>query len=333
MSLKEIAAMTGTSVSTVSRVLSGKNPKCASQPVADRIRAAARELGYVPNPHAQALKTGKGDAPAPWLVAVVVFRLSSLAEDPFFEELYRCVETELLARSCQVRLLTQPDSAALDTLSAADGVVLLGRCDQSRIAAVRERNRNLVGLWRNPMEGALDQVFCSGEKAAQTAVDYLISLGHRDIAYIGDGSAEGRFVGYTHALLAHQIPIRLPLVYETDQTREEGRSAMERLLEAGQATAVLCANDWTALGVLEALKAHRGRKTPPVSVVSIDNISAAARSVPMLTTMNVPRQDMAHLAVTLLLDRLERGHSEYLSLELPARLMERDSCYVNIPSQ
>lgn len=328
MSLKEIAAMTGTSVSTVSRVLSGKNPKCASQPVADKIRAAARELGYVPNPHAQALKTGKGGTPAPWRVAVVVFRLSSLAEDPFFEELYRCVETELLGRGCQVRLLAQPEGAVLDELSEADGVVLLGRCGQSHIAAVRDRNRNLVGLWRNPMEGALDQVFCSGEKAAQAAVEYLIGLGHRDIAYIGDGSAEGRFVGYTHALLAHQIPIRLPMVYETGQTRAEGRAAMERLLTEGQATAVFCANDWTALGALEALKARRSRGAAPVSVISIDNIQEAAQAVPMLTTMNVPRQDMAHLAVALLLDRLERGHREYLSLELPARLMERDSCYV-----
>ncbi|MCC8356565.1 MAG: LacI family transcriptional regulator [Oscillospiraceae bacterium] len=328
MSLKEIAAMTGTSVSTVSRVLSGKSPKCASQSVADKIRAAARELGYVPNQYARALKTGAGDAPAPWRVAVVVFRLSSLADDPFFEELYRCVETELLARGCRVRLLAQPDGAALETLSEADGVVLLGRCNQAHIAAVRERNRSLVGLWRNPMEGELDQVFCSGEKAAQAAVDYLISLGHRDIAYIGDGSAEGRFVGYTHALLEHQIPLRLPLVYETGQTREEGRAAMERLLAEQKATAVLCANDWTALGALEALKAHGGKKAAPVSVISIDNIEASVRSVPMLTTMNVPRQDMAHLAVSLLIDRLERGHSEYLSLELPARLMERDSCYL-----
>ncbi|MCD7768507.1 MAG: LacI family transcriptional regulator, partial [Oscillospiraceae bacterium] len=281
MSLKEIAAMTGTSVSTVSRVLSGKSPKCASQPVADKIRAAARELGYVPNQYARALKTGAGEQPVPWKVAVVVFRLSSLAEDPFFEELYRCVETELLARGCQVQLLAQPDGAEMEEISAANGVVLLGRCDQAHIAAVRDRNRNLVGLWRNPMDGELDQVFCSGEKAAQTAVDYLIRLGHRDIAYIGDGSAEGRFVGYTHALLAHQIPIRLPLVYETGQTREEGRAAMERLLEDKRATAVLCANDWTALGALEALKAHKSRKEPPISVISIDNIGLSARAPPM----------------------------------------------------
>lgn len=331
MSLKEIAAMTGTSVSTVSRVLSGKNPKCASQAVQDRIWAAARATGYVPNRYAQALKSGEGGEEPVRRVAVALFRLSSLGDDPFFEELYRCVERELLARRCRVELLTQRSEDMLRAIAQADGVVLLGRCDGEHLQAVRRMNRDLVGLWRNPMEGELDQVFCSGERAARAAVDYLAGLGHREIGYIGDCSDEGRFVGYTQALLAHQIPIRLPLVYETGQTMGEGRAAMARLLEEGRATAVLCANDWTALGALEALKSRREGPGLPVSVISIDDIDAAAWTEPMLTTMHIPRQDMAHLAVSLLLDRLDRGHGEYVSMELPARLVERDSCYVNRP--
>lgn len=327
MSLKAIAERVGCSVSTVSRVLSGKNPKSAGRALQDEIRRTARELGYVPNPHARALKTGGEPAKARYRVAVVLFRFQELSDDPFFQELYRFVEDELLMNQCEVGLVTRPDAEGMHQLRQADGVVLLGRCDGEHIRVIRRWNRNLVGLWRNPMEGELDQVFCSGAKAASRAVEYLLGLGHRDIAYMGDCSQEGRFVGYTQALLENGIPLRMPLVYETNQTTEEGTLAMERLLRGGGATALLCANDATAMGALQALARQRSQKNP-VSVISIDNIEASACTEPMLTTMNVPRRDMAHLGVRVLLDRIARGHEEYISLELPCRLVERDSCYV-----
>lgn len=328
MSLKKIAEMTGVSASTVSRVLSGSDPKCASQAVRDKIWAAAREISYVPNQTARQLRTGGEKSRPQYRVTVALFRVRALEDDPFFQELYRFVERELMARRCAVTLLTRPTGEDIRGFAQADGVVLLGRCGPEQIEAVSAYNKNVVGLWRNPMEGLLDQVYCSGEKAAFRAVEYLAGLGHRRIAYIGDCSAEGRFVGYTKALLAQGIPLRMPLVYETDQTAPAGRRAMEKLAAAGQATAALCANDATALGALEALAGQRGRKAVPISVISIDNIEASAWAKPMLTTMNIPRRDMAHLGVGILLDRMEKGHGEYVSLELPSRLMERDSCYV-----
>lgn len=328
MSLKEIADTVGCSVSTVSRVLGGRSPQCAGRELQDKIRRAAREQGYVPNIYARALKKGgEGEKPR-YRVAVVLYRLQELSDDPFFQELYRFVEQELFRSRCEVRLVTRPTGESVQQLEQADGVVLLGRCDSEHIRNIRRGNRNVVGLWRNPVEGEIDQVFCSGERAAARAVEYLAGLGHRDIAYMGDCSAEGRFVGYTRTLLELGIPIRLPLVYETDQTEKQGEAAMERLLADGRATAVLCANDATALGALRTLAGRRGRQTP-VSVVAIDNIEASAWSEPMLTTMNIPRRDMAHLGVEVLLDRIARGHEERVSLELPSRLVERDSCYVN----
>ena len=90
-------------------------------------------------------------------------------------------------------------------------------------------------------------------------------------------------------------------------------------------SAIFCANDSTALGVLEALKKSGRRKYIP-SVISIDNIREAQMCSPSLTTIDIPKREMAHHAVALLLDRIRCGHSENIRMELPCRLIVRESC-------
>ena len=90
-------------------------------------------------------------------------------------------------------------------------------------------------------------------------------------------------------------------------------------------TAVFCANDSTALGVLDALKTKRKKNWLP-SIISIDNIREAETTTPMLTTIDIPRREMAHHAVALLLDRMDGGHRENVRLEMQGRLIVRDSC-------
>ena len=90
-------------------------------------------------------------------------------------------------------------------------------------------------------------------------------------------------------------------------------------------TAIFCANDSTALGVLDALKAHRGKGYIP-SIISIDNIREAETVSPMLTTIDIPRREMVHHAVCLLLDRIEGGHRENVRIEMQGRLVVRESC-------
>ena len=89
-------------------------------------------------------------------------------------------------------------------------------------------------------------------KRPQTAaVEYLISLGHTKIAYIGDCSYESRYVGYCETLINHLLPIDYRIIIPTNQTEQEGSDAMRVLSGTGESTAVLCANDITAIGVLK----------------------------------------------------------------------------------
>lgn len=177
------------------------------------------------------------------------------------------------------------------------------------------------------MNFEIDEIVCDGQKAAQAAVTYLIQKGHRKIGYIGDCSYENRYVGYCETMIHNHLPMDYSCIIPTDQSKEEGFQAMERLLGDPELTAVLCANDITAVGALQALQAHKKQRTRKLSVIAIDNTEEAQMTEPLLTTVHIPREAMAHMAVHILHDRILHGHTEKLRVEFPCHIMERDSCF------
>ncbi len=331
MSLKKIAEMVGTSPSTVSRVLNQKSPSCASAELQEKIWKAAQETGYRPNEHARALQAGGVQAERqenPLRVCVLFSRFKEMESDPFFENLLQCLQTELYREGVRNMGVIYGEEDPERQLESADGVIALGRCSDELLRRVRKRNQNIVGIWRNSMDFQVDEVICDGKKAAELAVNHLISLGHSKIAYIGDCSFEDRYVGYTNTLIQHGIPINYHLVASTDQTYEQGREAISALLAGKDPfTAVFCANDITAAGVQDVLRTKKLRPRERISVISIDDIEELCSQEPYLTTIHIPRQEMAHMAVQLLLDRIERKHRENIRIEFPCRIVQRESCY------
>ena len=208
----------------------------------------------------------------------------------------------------------------------ADGIILLGKCPAELISTLQNHYHNIVGIDRNPTNFDYDEVICSGTTAAVTAMNYLISLGHKKIAYIGDCSYEARYIGYYQSLISHNLPLDYSNIYPTSQTREEGMKTMELILQREELpSAIFCANDSTALGVFDCLQRHRKKGYIP-SVISIDNILESEQTKPMLTTIDIPKKEMAHHAVNLLLDRIHNQHSNAARIELPCRLIVRESC-------
>lgn len=336
MSLKEIARRAGTSVSTVSRVLNRGDYKCSDAELEERIWAISRELRYIPNSAARCLKTGDGaNHDGAYVFDIFLTRFPALDQDEFFHELYDILKRELMQQNCLCgRLMTLPDITTMtNELSAissekiqANGVILLGKCPVELIEPLKARYRHLVGIDRNPTAFDYDEVVCSGTNAATMAMEYLVSLGHKKIAYIGDCSYEARYVGYYQFLISHHLPLDYSNIYPTGQTRQEGMRIMQSILEKTQRpSAIFCANDSTALGVFDCLKKHRRKGYIP-SVISIDNIQESQKTTPMLTTINISKEEMAHHAVALLLDRVRGRHAEVVRMELPCKLIIRESC-------
>ena len=335
MTLKEIAARAGTSVSTVSRVLNQKSPTCASRKLQDRIWEIARETGYLPNEAARSLRHADAKPVQGFSVSIVLARISTLEEEPFFAELFRNLEAELLRSGARIQKVIYAKDSLSANLTGADGIIILGRCSRRLLDRILAQTRNVVGIWRNPTDFEVDEVVCDGKKAAELAMNHLFSLGHKKIAYIGSCFYESRYVGYCDMLFRNNLPLDYGLIKQTDQTKGQAETAFLELLEkkldgSCDFTAVFCANDITAVRVLELL-AERKKflKGGPVSVISIDDIEEAQNTDPYLTTVRIPRGEMAHLAVLLLLDRMNGGHKEIVRNELPCRIVRRASCFPN----
>lgn len=356
MSLKEIARLAGTSVSTVSRVLNHPEHNCNNPQLADKIWEIAHSINYLPNTAARNLRLGLNEQTDGFTADIFLTRFDSLNQDYFFRELYYHVKDELLWQNCHLgRILSSPDimtpedggqapkavpykssshllsekqknPRAFISEKANTGLIILGKCPSELIPILRKRYAHIIGIDRNPTEYEYDEVVCNGTTAAETAMEYLISLGHKSIAYIGDCTYEARYIGYYQVLLNHKIPLNYENIHPSNQTKEEGFRIMNAILQSPRKpTAIFCANDSTALGVLKALKQNKKRGYFP-SVISIDNIKEAQETVPMLTTIDIPKKQMAHLAVMLLNDRRNGNHQEHVRIELPCHLIKRDSC-------
>lgn len=356
MSLKEIAKLTGTSVSTVSRVLNHPEHRCNNSELAERIWETAAKLHYIPNATARNLRLGLSEDTAPFVVDIFLTRFDSLDKDVFFLELFQHLKEELLSAGCllgdilhSVDILnlihsseksghipyqsstkgSVPASALVSSgipCKENTGLIILGKCPSNMVSILRKRYSCIAGIDRNPTDYEYDEVICNGTTAAEKAMEYLISLGHKNIAYIGDCNYEARYIGYYQALLNHRLPLNYANIHPTNQTQEEGFQVMQSIIESAYPpTAIFCANDSTALGVLQALKRHKKKGYLP-SVISIDDIHASQYTSPMLTTIHIPKKEMSHLALTLLLDRRSKHHEENIRLELPCRLIERESC-------
>lgn len=358
MSLKEIAARTNTSVSTVSRVLNHPEHNCHSPELAQKIWETARELHYLPNASAKNLRLGSSTEKEPMMVDIFLTRFDSMDQDLFFRELFQHIKEELFRQNCllgeilhSVHIMALKESqktSAIPYKSAEKvlsekhenplafisrkkhtGLIILGKCPADIVPILKKRYSCLVGIDRNPTDYEYDEVICNGATAAEKAVEYLISLGHKNIAYIGDCTFESRYTGYYQTLLSHKIPLNYSNIHPSGQTTEEGCRIMDSIIHTApinRPTAIFCANDCTAIGVLKSLRQNKKRGYLP-SVISIDNIQESQKTIPMLTTIDIPKEEMAHLALTALLDRWEGRHSEYLRIELPCRLIERESCH------
>lgn len=355
MSIKKIAELAGTSPATVSRVLSNPDHHCQTPGLSETIWNIAKELHYLPNTAARELRKGSTSCSSPFSVDIFLTRFDSLDKDPFFHELYVYVQDELQKNGCilgellstvdilksnsvpspyripyktpeLVRSEKRSNSPAFMSRKSNTGLIIFGKCPPELISFIKKRYSYIAGIDRNPTNYEYDEVICSGESAAKTAVEYLISLGHKKIAYIGDCTYESRYIGYYQALLDHQIPLDYDFVHPSTQTESEGVQIMNRIFAlSNRPTAIFCANDCTAIGVLKAIKMSKKRGYHP-SVISIDNIRESEHTSPLLTTINIPKQQMAHLALMLLLDQRNEEHKDCVRIELPSRLIKRDSC-------
>ena len=345
MSIKKIAEKAGVSPATVSRVLNNPNYKCSVSGLRDKIWKTAIEMNYVPNEAARNLKKGvSAKQEKTWYINILMTRTDSSTTDPFFSELLRVIESEIHDKNCilskvwymsvfsddrkcrRENLDRLIDGMYDEVEGKRDGLIIIGRCNKEALKKLNKKYKSVVSVNRNSTNYEVDEVLCDGKKIAAAAVEYLISLGHKNIGYIGQCHSEDRYNGYLETLKKHDLDVIPEYVIETKQTEAEGYEAMEKFFQLDDMpTGIYCANDISAIGMLKCLNKFRNRYYMP-SIISSDDIQEAQFTRPMLTTVSLPKEDMGKFALYLLLDRLKGGHSGIVRMELEGRLMIRNSC-------
>ncbi|MEU9314875.1 LacI family DNA-binding transcriptional regulator [Streptomyces sp. NPDC048295] len=329
VTLATVAQRAGVSPQTVSNALN--SPELLRPETLDRVLRTIDELGYRPHRAAQTLRTrsskliGYGIRPtAPGVSAPVMDRFLHALSQTADEAGYRIL---LFA--------SPPGSAGLDgyeellDLHNVDGFVLSGteRGDQ-RQAWLEKRGIPFVAfgrMWSGRPIG--DWVDVDGASGTDAAVEHLVGLGHRRIAFLGwprgSGAGDDRAAGWQRAMRRHGLPVRGRRAQSVDDI-SSAQAAVGPLLDAG-ATAVVAASDMLALGCYHALRERRAVPGADVAVVGFDDNPMAALLSPGLSTVAQPLEAVGRECVRLLLARMSRAGAPPERVLLEPSLVVRDS--------
>ncbi|MCR5201598.1 MAG: LacI family transcriptional regulator [Lachnospiraceae bacterium] len=345
MSIKKIAEKVGVSPATVSRVLNNPKYKCKSKELRDKIWDTAIQMNYSPNSAARNLKLGNDTSDErTFNINVLMTRIGSEQNDPFFSELLRVVESEIYSRgNALTRIWYMPvfsDEKALRRVNLqrlvnetfeeaegkADGLVIIGKCMPQALKIWRQKYKCIVSVNRNSTNYEVDEVLCDGKKVASLAVKHLVELGHKNIGYVGACHNESRYKGFQDVLWENGLDLVPDYIVESGQTEDDGYNAMKEFLSMDNPpTGIYCANDIIAVGMFKCMKKYKKLKYFP-SIIASDDIPQAQNTNPLLTTVKLPCDEMGSFAIKLLMDRLNKGHESVSRIELEGKLIIRDSC-------
>ncbi|MGW4807033.1 LacI family DNA-binding transcriptional regulator [Kitasatospora sp. NPDC004272] len=328
VTVREIAAAAGVSPATVSRVLTGQ--ATVSERTEAAVRDAMERLGAPgPHPAAAAKRTARPGA--------VFVRCPYLLTD-YFGTIVTAV-AEALDRHGRELILSAGSSAQHNGALAglprrrdlAGALLVLPVEDGAELEQLRRQDFPFVVIDpRTPVPRDIAAVSASHFTGARNLTAHLVALGHRRIGFINGPedwlASASRFAGHTAALAEAGVLIPPELVTSIEPTSDWGHTAAGRLLDLpDRPTALVAFNDKAAIGALRA--AHvRGLRVPlDLSVVGFDDEYLSRTSVPALTTVRQPLEELGGLAVSLLLRLLEGTAVEALHVELATELIVRDS--------
>lgn len=332
--LSTIAEALGLSTATVSLAL--RDSPLVADITRERIKEAARELGYIYNRRAASLRTSKSG-----ILGVCVHDVMN----PFYGEILKSIESELDRHRQTFILCNHHDDLSkqrsfVDTLLqlGADGLIMspaLGT--PAADIQLAEDNDLPVILIARTIDGAGVRGFRGDDAYGMgLAVDHLVSLGHRAIGMVGGTNATStgrdREAGYLQGLERAGITPRREWRLEGPRDRHSGFDATRRFLDlAERPTAIVCFSDLVALGFMYGLARAGVRPGVDVAVIGYDDIDEAAIAMPPLTTVSNGQSEVGWRAAAALVDRLEGKPAVDETTLITPELRIRNSCGTNWP--
>lgn len=322
-----VAELAGVSPSTVSRILNGTAKVSPAKMAA--VTDAIDMLQFRPDPAARSLAGGR---------TMSVGVLTQFIDSPYYGEALRGIEDVLrehhyvpLFASGRWNEVEEAERLALLQERKVDGLIVLsGRLSDPVLLEMSEE-LPIVVMGRSVQGAQLFSIDIDNFEGSRIATRHLISLGHRNIAYVSGpldhSDAQKRLEGYKTELRERKLPFDPGLLAEGDFQESGGFKAMNRLLQSGKLfSAVIAANDQMAYGVRLALS-HAGFRVPDdISLVGFDDLPHSAFTIPPLTTVRQSVYEVGVLAAKAMIALLRKETPE--SVSVPARLVARESTRV-----
>ncbi|HAV62438.1 MAG TPA: LacI family transcriptional regulator [Verrucomicrobiales bacterium] len=327
--LKDIAARAGVSVMTVSKVM--RDAKDISKETKARIRAMAREMGYVPDRMAQSLRSRTTK-----LLGIVI----SAATNPIFARVLMAIEEQAFEMGYDVIF-----SHTLKQVEREEEIIrrmISRRVDGLFIYPVYRMNPQAAVYAELERSGIPTVIlghgasFCSMFRnvetddlaASQLLTEHLIQLGHRRIAFMTGPQfvpwSQERLDGYRAALREAQIEFDDRLIYQAGGTITEGEKAAAQMLdEKCDATAVQAVNDLVAIGAANTFLGQGLRIPGDLSIAGFGNILTAEHFRVPLTTVRQPKYRLGTVAMDVMRQLIAGGSPN--SQRLPADIVVRQS--------
>lgn len=327
LNIGDIARRANVSTATVSRTL---NQSGAVRPeTARKVWRAAAALNYYPNSHARTLVSGRSR-----LLGLIVSDITN----PFFPELVHNFETLATQHQYDVILTSTSYQTARMTGCVrrmlerkVDGLAIMtSEMDLALIKELTRRGVPLVFMDVGRVGPRMSHVLIDYAHGIRQAVDHVATLGHKRIGFITGPldlhSARTRRQAFVDGLRSNGIRPDPRLIREGTHTADGGQQAMNGLLRGGRPpTAVVCSNDWTAIGALHAVDAAGLRVPADVSLVGFDDIPLASYTSPPLTSVRMSAGDVGSTAFDALFRLIGGDRLEGDIYQVPTTLVVRNS--------
>lgn len=332
ITIKDLARKLNLSVSTISRALHDHHS--IGEKTIKEVKKLAKELGYSPNSVASNLRQNKT-----FSIGVIVPRIDihfhSLAISGIEEIAYKSGYTVTIYQS---RDSYEREVAITDILQTnrVDGIIAclgLGTNDSKHFARFKDLNVPVVFYDRISKDMYASKVIIDDYEAAYKATEHLISIGRKRIAHIAGCQTTSifsdRFEGYKAALQKHQLEVDDSLIaYPADLSYEEGVKCAKKFLSLkNRPDGIFCANDSTAISVMQVFMKANYRIPEDLAVVGFSNYPISRIIEPKLTTIDDRAFEMGQTAAKLLLRQIEEknGIIESETIVLKTNLIIRDS--------
>ena len=327
ITLKDIAAEAGVSITTVSNVVHNRKSRVSPELV-KKIEKIIQREHYAPSMSARSLANDQSN------IIGVITHLSpentgSTVADPFMSSFVDSIEKRIRAEGYYLMIRAVEDAVALASLSRSwrlSGLILTGMFQDEFFSTIRELGVPYVLIDSYVDDPEACRIGLEDEKGTR----HLLEKGHRTIAFTSPAIREGgviekRFQGYRRALEDYNIPFDPSLVFTQEITVEQGKALGRKLAARKEITGIFASADILAAGIMAGLS-ERGVNVPAdKSVIGFDDNYLSQLTIPGLTTIHQDADRKGILATDFILKQLRNEPIAEKNIILPVHLVERGS--------